>query len=273
MINTHALEPSLNQTSIVTITFNNQDELVQTCESIAPLRGLVEHVVINGGSDVSSKNFLSQQLGIISISEKDNGIADAFNKGFRKSTGKYLMYVNSGDLLVNSQYVLSAQKVFESMPDVGFVYGNLSFQHPQAGLLIYTFKAFKHLSAGQPYFFPTMIFRKSVLDQIGIFNLNYKIGMDFDLIVRLEKNKIKGHYLDTAPVVLMDGNGISSLQEYKSILENERSLKENKIYNRHDLYNLSKRKMVLLVKKILFSINLEKMIFKYKQLKYSKGIK
>ncbi len=258
-----------NQTSVVTITFNNYDELLATCNSINPIKDLVEHVAINGGKCEQSKQFLAQNPAIVSASEQDQGIADAFNKGILKSTGQYIIFVNSGDLLINPQYVLEAEKIFESQNEVDFIFGNLGFLHPEAGRLTYFFKPFKRLSSGQPYFFPTMIFRRTVFERLGLFNLNFKIGMDFDLIVRLEKYHLKGHYLNTNPVVLMDGHGISSQQEYKSILENEKALMENGVYSIQDFYNLIFRKIKFFVKKTLATLHLKEAILKYKRLKYS----
>ncbi len=76
--------------SIVTITFNDYEGLIKTVES---LRGVedIEHIVVNGGPCEKTRKFLENYPGK-SVSEKDRGISDAFNKGIRLSTGDSILF-------------------------------------------------------------------------------------------------------------------------------------------------------------------------------------
>lgn len=89
--------------SIVTVTYNNFNELIETLNSI-PESDIVESVVINGGDCKKTKDFLENYPGK-SISEKDDGIADAFNKSIKLSSGDYIMFLNSGDILLSADYL------------------------------------------------------------------------------------------------------------------------------------------------------------------------
>ena len=89
---------SLNKLTIVTITFNNEDELVSTYESLIEFRANGgTHIIINGGRSVETiitEGFLFE--------EEDKGIYDALNKGISKVQTEYFMLIHSGDSLVCS---------------------------------------------------------------------------------------------------------------------------------------------------------------------------
>lgn len=92
--------------TIITITFNNNDELVRTYKNLSYFRGSGgTHVIVNGGECV--RRLLDNDC--ILIQEKDHGIYDALNKGIRKVSTKYCMLIHSGDLLVSSIEILKGQ--------------------------------------------------------------------------------------------------------------------------------------------------------------------
>ena len=84
--------------SIITVTYNNFDDLYRTLNSLEKIDG-IEKVVVNGGDCAKTKEYLSDFDGI-SISEPDKGISDAFNKGVSRANGDNLMFLNSGDCLL-----------------------------------------------------------------------------------------------------------------------------------------------------------------------------
>lgn len=88
--------------SIVTVSFNQVQYLQQCIESILGQAVPVEYIVMDGGSTDGSKDLIKKYEDRIAywISEKDNGAADALNKGFDKATGEYIGYINSDDYLL-----------------------------------------------------------------------------------------------------------------------------------------------------------------------------
>ena len=88
--------------SIITINYNNRDGLKRTIESvIAQTDNRFEYIVIDGGSTDGSADIIKDNEKSIdySVSEKDNGIYNAMNKGIREATGEYCLFLNSGDYL------------------------------------------------------------------------------------------------------------------------------------------------------------------------------
>jgi GT2 family glycosyltransferase len=214
--------------SIVTITYNNFDQLIKTLNSI-PKLDIVESVVINGGDCKKTKDFLDGYSGK-SISEKDEGIADAFNKGIKSSSGNYIMFLNSGDILLSTNYLQKAQSILDSNPNITFVHSDIIFSD-QLGSDLYMKPQMKNLGRGMPYHHQTMIVRKKIFDEIGTFKKELKYAMDFDFVVRMEKRNYKGFYLNEEAVVKMDGKGVSVIEESNSIKECYKVLKSENYFN------------------------------------------
>ena len=153
--------------SIITITYNNYNELIKTLGSI-PHSNLIESIVINGGDCKDTPEFL-KTYSAKSLSEKDEGIADAFNKGVKLSSGNYVMFLNSGDELVDKSYLENAITILENNQNYGFVHSNLIFIDSNENEL-YMKPQMKSLGRGMPFLHPTMVVRKQLFDQIGYFN-------------------------------------------------------------------------------------------------------
>lgn len=252
--------------SIVTITYNNPDELKLTLASL-PEFDFIESVIINGGSDSGTLEFLENYNGKV-INEKDSGIADAFNKGIKYSSGDAIMYLNSGDVLINPDYLLSAKKMLEENSEISFIHSNILF-NDMVGGEIFMRPQMKNLGRGLPYLHPTMIVRKSVFNEIGNFDSSFNIGMDFDFVVRLAKNHYKGSYMDGKAVVKMDGAGKSAIDEFEAIKECYRSLKRNDYLNLTNSLGFIIRVKFYFFRKIIVALGGRKILRVLKKMKHS----
>ena len=211
--------------SIVTITFNNFDELLHTVESVKDLK-CCEHLIINGGKCQKTLEFLQSFSGK-SISEPDQGISDAFNKGIKLSQGSAVILLNSGDILLDQTYPEKALHILKEHPEVDFVHANELYDDAMIGEFVMRplrkqNNLYPNIGKGMPYRHQTMVVRKTVYEKVGLFDLKY-VTSDYDWICRWENSCIKisgsAYYLQGNPVIKMDGGGISSIQEGKVILE------------------------------------------------------
>lgn len=252
--------------SVVTITFNNFNELYETTESLKKISD-IEHLIINGGKCSETKNFLENQAKSKYVSEPDRGISDAFSKGARLSTGIGVAYLNSGDIYIGGDYYQKANEILENNPNISFVHSNILYKDTMAGELLMK-PQMKNLGRGMPYLHPTMVVRKSVFEKIGYFPIEKKIGMDFDFICRMEKIHLQGVYIDGPPVVLMDGSGVSATQEEKALQECFKSLKEHELINGKNLLGFVRRSFFYKSRKALLSIGAQDVLIKMKKLKY-----
>ncbi len=212
--------------SIVTITFNNYDELRATLDSVVGLDH-AESVVINGGTCPETLNFLETSP-IKHLSERDHGISDAFNKGIKLSSGDAIMFLNSGDILLKKDYIPWASRMFQENPEIDFCYSGIIYSDIETGPreIRPNDAENRSLARGLPYPHQTMIIRKSVFEQVGHFDLSFRYAMDFDLILRMKRFGLKGRYYDDL-TVQMDGSGVSSKNRFGVLRETQRALGKN----------------------------------------------
>lgn len=214
--------------SIVSITFNNYEELVETLSSIENVTD-VQSVVVNGGKCEKTKTFLSTHKGI-SVSEKDRGISDAFNKGIALSTGTAVMFLNSGDILLDKDYIEWANNIFEKQPNIDYTYSDIIYNDADLGHTLVSAQNSEErsIARGMPYPHQSLIVRRSIFEKVGNFDESFRLAMDFDLVLRMKKNNTIGLYYNK-PTVLMDGNGVSSKNDLKAIKETYNAIVKNEL--------------------------------------------
>jgi len=260
--------------SIVTITFNNFEELIRTIESVKDLNGC-EHVVINGGTCQKTLEFLKSYCGK-SFSEPDLGISDAFNKGVKYSMGNAVMLLNSGDILLDQSYPEQAMKILNENPDFDFVHADELYDDVLIGEFIMKPLRMKNnlslnIGRGMPYRHQTMVVRKTVYEKVGLFDLRYVTG-DYDWVCRWEKISVNtfrsAYYLQGNPVIKMDGGGVSTTKEFNVMMEAIRIIKKNFPYTIEAHAALLKRLILFGGRQLLKRLGLGNYLSKLKHRKY-----
>jgi len=192
----HCVKESLNSMSqplkvtIITPSFNQGLYIEQTISSVLSQDyPHVEHIVIDGGSTDSTIDVLKRYPHLWWVSEKDRGQADALNKGLAKATGGIIGWINSDDYYEHG-ILGSIVKCFED-PDVMWVTGHLTFLLDQTGELVAkkspTISYERLISNPDIVRQPSTFFRKSFIEQVGGWNPEFFMAMDFDLWVRLAR--------------------------------------------------------------------------------------
>lgn len=252
--------------SIVTITYNNLSDLKKTIDSLYNQNN-IESVIINGGTDENTIDYLKSYNGKV-INERDDGIADAFNKGIEHSSGNYIMFLNAGDELINKEYLYSSMKILDKSSEYSFVHSNLIFVD-KSGAELFMCPLMRNVGRGMPYLHPTMVVRRELFDKIGEFKKEIKIAMDYDWVVRLEKNNFKGYYINKDAPVKMDGRGKSVVREREAILECFTILKENNYLGFKNLVGFIVRYILYLGRTLMNVIGLSGLLLWLKKIKYS----
>jgi glycosyltransferase involved in cell wall biosynthesis len=212
--------------TVITLTFNNYDELIKTCDSISGVVG-IEHLIINGGKCEKTLAFLKNYSGR-SISESDHGISDAFNKGVKYCNTEYFCYLNSGDILINKEYFAWANSLIQ-VKNIEFLHTLVEIDHPIYGRL--TLKPAFRMPL-MPFCHQGMIMKKSTFLDLGQFSMEFRIAMDYDLLARAYvKNLLTKNELYDQKTILIDGHGISSTQELNGIDERQKSIRSLDIPN------------------------------------------
>jgi glycosyltransferase involved in cell wall biosynthesis len=147
------------------------------------------------------------------ISEKDNGISDAFNKGINKATGDIIGLINADDWYEKD----TVEKVVSAMENYDVVYGNLALWRNEKQEVIFTGNH-HYLTKEMTINHPTVFVRRQCYRQYGLFDLRYKYAMDYDFLLRLSANGCSFKYI---PSILanMRWEGLSDLQWYKACKE------------------------------------------------------
>lgn len=248
---------------IITISFNNFEDLVNTINSCEGAN--VDQLVINGGNCPKTQSFL-EEGSVRFVSEPDQGISDAFNKGFKLSTGKYITYLNSGDILIDTNYYLDALRIFNENPEIDYIFADLIMSDQFAGEI--RVRAGSSLPA-MPFPHPTLIVRRKIIEKIGLFDLDLKIAMDLDFAYRLVRSGCKGYHMGKV-VVKMDGGGVSSTKYLETYKEVVRVVIKNKDYSVKAFVFLMRRASLLLLKIILLKFGLKKIIGSYRKFRFGR---
>lgn len=209
--------------SVITVCFNSESTIADTMRSVAEQTHLdIEHIVIDGASTDATLTIV-RELGSQSvqiISERDDGIYHAMNKGVDLATGDFVGFLNADDTFASPMTVaLIARAASEAGADA--VYGDLSYVHkarPTAVLRYWSSGPFKETQLAHGWMppHPTFYVRRALLDQLGRFDLNFRISADYDFMLRcLTRPGIVVVYLPTILVFMRTGgasnNSLSAL--------------------------------------------------------------
>jgi len=198
--------------SIITACYNASSTITDTLKSIASQSyQQIEHIIIDGASIDDTEKIVKQFPHVSTfISEKDNGIYDAMNKGIDLSNGDVIGILNADDVYANDDIIAKVAALFKD-ESVDAVYGDLVFvdQH-QPNKITRTWKAgtyhYKQFYNGWMPPHPTFFVRKSLYLKYGKFNKMLTSAADYELMLRfLLKHKANMVYLPEIMVHMRQG--------------------------------------------------------------------
>jgi glycosyltransferase involved in cell wall biosynthesis len=211
----------MNSITIVTICFNNPEDVILTCESVDNQNMYpYEHWIINGSTKADIKNWLentTQPPYRKWINERDKGIADAFNKGIDHATGDIIYLLNSGDRIYDNTVLQKVTEVFTKDKTIMWCHGKLHLLRGGRWVIVgKSFEKSKLYRGMRSVFHPTMYVRKEVYERRGTYNIKIKIAMDYDFLCRIADEKFE--FIDY-PLATFDPRGISTSRYMDSIEE------------------------------------------------------
>lgn len=213
--------------SIITVCFNSANTIRRTFDSIfSQDYKNIEYIVIDGGSTDSTLQIISEYSDKISIlvSEPDNGIYDAMNKGLKVATGEIICFLNSDDEYINNG-ILSRVVDLIRLKSIDALYADLIYvdrDNLDKATRYYTSKYFspKVLCYGITPAHPTLFLKKNIYELYGYFDENYKIAGDFEFIARIFIGGKLNYYYLKEPIIKMQNGGISTLGFKSAIIIN-----------------------------------------------------
>lgn len=203
--------------SVVTASYNALDGLKKTVASVASQTGLtLEHIVIDGGSNDGSVEFLAQVADRVRyVSEPDNGIADALNKGVAMATGDYVLILQAEDRFARKDSAVMASKFLEDRHHIvafQVILEKENGKHSKRKTYGLGWRSgFKMTSPHQG-----MLFRRDLYSRIGGFDQQYFVTMDYEWLLRARS---AGAKLKPVRKVLsiMPATGVSTRTDWESV--------------------------------------------------------
>jgi glycosyltransferase involved in cell wall biosynthesis len=217
------------------VSYNSERTIEKTIKSVIEQSYRnIEYIIIDGNSSDLTLDIIKKYDDFIFyyVSEPDNGIYHAMNKGIKVATGELVCILNSDDTLYNSM-VIERMMEFYNNNCVDALIGNV-IQHDINNRMMRFYSSEKwspeKLKIGFMPPHPSVFLRRCLFNELGDYNIRFKIAADYELITRFFLNyKISWVYLDIITTsMLIGGVSNSGLSSYKIISkEIQQSLKLN----------------------------------------------
>ncbi|HNQ12808.1 MAG TPA: glycosyltransferase family 2 protein [Bacteroidia bacterium] len=224
--------------SIITITYNSQATVEDTLKSVLEQDYPdIEYIIVDGRSKDQTLKIVNRYSDRISkiVSEKDNGLYDALNKGISLATGEVIGMLHSDDVYAYPQAISDVMKQFKSDSALEGVYADLVFvnrQDPNKVMRYWKSGEYIEGSFEQGWMppHPTFFVRKDCYAKHGSFNTSLKLSADYELMLRLiHIQKIKIKYLPSTLVKMKMGgtSNVSFFVKLKANIEDKLAWKMN----------------------------------------------
>jgi len=226
--------------SIITVAYNSQSTIKHTIESVSSQDySNVEYILIDGASTDWTLDILQFYKDKIHyfISEKDDGIYDAMNKGIKAATGDIIGILNSDDFYPDNKVLSKVAEVFEQT-NCDCLYGDLVYvDQGNARKIVRYWQSgeFKKSSLNKGWMLPhpTFFVKKEIYNKFGLYNTELKSAADYEMILRLlNKHEISVQYIPEIIVKMRQG-GLSNASIWNRLRANK---EDSRAWQMNDLY-------------------------------------
>lgn len=223
--------------SIITVCFNSAETIGDTIKSVLSQDyKTIEYIIVDGGSTDGTRDILKNYRDQIHkyISEPDDGIYDAMNKGIKLATGDIVGFLNAGDFYANETAILQIATSFQKN-DCEVIYADLEYvakNNPGKTIRRWKSQPYRNGLFKKGWYppHPTFFAKKSAFDKCGLLDLSFNIGADYELMLRfLKKHGSKSCYIPNVLVKMRTGgkSGKNLWQIIKANIECFHAWKKN----------------------------------------------
>ncbi len=220
--------------TIITVCYNSSAFLWDAIVSVKnQTYQNIEYIIVDGGSTDGTIDIIRESEHLFGgrlswISEKDKGLYDAMNKGIQRATGDIIGLINSDDLFCDNQAIEKVVNIFTREPNLDSVYADLYYVSQKDTDKIIrrwesgTRKPFKR---GWHPAHPTLYIKREIYQKYGLFNLDFRLAADFEIMLRFfDKFQISTYYLRD-PLVKMRLGGTTNKSLKNVYLQNIECIK------------------------------------------------
>lgn len=219
-------KPDLPLVTIITVVFNNVETVAKCIDSVLEQTyANIEYIIIDGASNDGTQDIIRQyqeQVDYV-VSQKDNGIYNAMNKGLKLAKGDYIAFINADDFYISTAVEWSVENLLKNSLDIsyaGFYYAD------ENGVAVVADESKPWSEAmlveGVPGGHETLFLHKDCYNQLNGYDESYRLAADYHLFVRCFFADFKAGPLQRNILVMMPGG--TSFNEEVGIKENRRVL-------------------------------------------------
>ncbi len=251
--------------SIITVVLNGEKYIEQTIQSVVNQTYTnIEYIIIDGGSTDKTIDIIKKHEKNIDffISESDNGIYDAMNKGIKKAKGKYIGLLNSDDYYERDAVEIIVNEInIQADFDIFFGNAHIINEYIQKKKLQTKMRG-KNMEKGFSIFHPTVFVKKETYTKYGMFDISFKIAADYELLLRFYKKNCKFFHINKTITNFREG-GMSYYNKDSAQEQFRIHMKHTNFFNAY--FAKTKLKTKELLQKIFKKLLGEK---KYHNLRY-----
>ncbi len=203
--------------TVITVCYNSAKTIGHTLRSVREqTHGDIEHIIVDGGSKDNTLEVVKTEGPHVAklVSEKDNGIYDAMNKGIQLATGDVVAFLNADDFYKHADVLAHVTGVMQA-EQLDALYGDVEFFRPgqkDAVARRYNSGRFTPGKLGWGWMpaHPALFVRRALFERYGTFRTDYRIAGDFEFIARVFKHPELRHRHLPKSLVCMQMGGIST---------------------------------------------------------------
>jgi glycosyltransferase involved in cell wall biosynthesis len=203
--------------SVITVCYNSAETIGRTLRSVREQTyGNIEHIIVDGGSQDTTLAVMAAEGRHVAklVSEKDNGIYDAMNKGVHLATGDVVAFLNADDFYKDSAVLAQVAKVMHA-EQLDALYGDVEFfRAGQQEVVVRRYNSGRftagRLGWGWMPAHPALFVRRALFERYGMFRTDYRIAGDFEFVARVFKQPELRHRHLSESFVCMQMGGAST---------------------------------------------------------------
>lgn len=235
--------------SVVTVTYNCRDTVLKTMRSVLSQTYVnIEYIIVDGGSTDGTVDIIQEYIDRVTyfVSESDNGIFDAMNKGIAIANGKWINFMNAGDIFINCNVLA---EIFRNDYDsVGVIFGDKTLALKDGIYQIFARPFYKVSSIGMGINHQCVFVRTDLIKSTK-FDLKFRVAADYNMMYSLYSDGVVFKYV-SIPIALVEDGGFSMRNRRRQMQEEEWI----SVIAHRSILTFYKEYMVRKVKKILMAM-------------------